>query len=830
MEHKNTKIKLLKKLGIHVSKHPKRVVLVTFIVTILMLLGMGAAIETGSTEFRTNINDLFPDYNEVEILNEIENDFGNGEPYIVLIKADDVLTPEVFVKTVELAQKLQEDEEVLKYIVGETDLEKSNYVYSLPVTLANYYLYKQGKYDPTTSELYNTASNFNSSLEIRDLIIGLMNDPVISDMEKSLIRSLLPTTFDPVSNDKVTSMVLMVQLDSSISDKKLEEIELHIRDDIIDDIRTDDVEMYSYAFGLLSPSYAEAEAELEPLFMLMVIAIFILSLINYRRFSDALLANLTVLIVIIWTFCIIGILGYDYNFLNIMVPFLVTGLAIDFSFHSIIGYRERLGGKGKPEVRIKQAVIKMVTFVGVAFILATITTTFGFLSNIVSDLSAMGEFGIIAAFGIIFACLLNLTFAPAVRELIDLRRLKKGKMLQGEISSAKITARPGKVLGPLSKTVKKPWVLIIVLILLCLPGYAILPDIRASYDPTGELLETQEITKAYRELNDDYSVGTEMILIRIDGDLENPQVWQAINQSINNAGDDKYVATQNGTAKIEWVGLLLQSIGRTDPGYRAVDADLDGIPDPGVASNDLVQMLDNISIAFPTLNQYIHKGPGGYDGVILRVITRTNVGQHGLDARSELTNDLQPVYDTNAKIQFTGEPIIWNKGLNDFTESLIFSTFLVIIFAFFLLLIVFGLLYRSPLLGVLTALPPIMAFGWTLGFMALIGIPLNMMTAFVGALTIGLGIDYPIHLVTRWAEERKKGGALLKCYTISIRSTGKELTFSALTTLSAFIAFALMPMPVMAQFGIVMIVSIFFCLLGAVFVMPLLICIWHRFD
>ncbi len=41
-----------------------------------MIFGAFASLETGHSEFRTNINDLFPDYEEVEILNEIESDFG----------------------------------------------------------------------------------------------------------------------------------------------------------------------------------------------------------------------------------------------------------------------------------------------------------------------------------------------------------------------------------------------------------------------------------------------------------------------------------------------------------------------------------------------------------------------------------------------------------------------------------------------------------------------------------------------------------------------------------------------------------------------------------
>ncbi|WP_455392974.1 efflux RND transporter permease subunit, partial [[Eubacterium] cellulosolvens] len=737
--------------------------------------------------------------------------------------------PKVFDKTALVVAQFKADTKVWANVIGENDLEKSFSIVSLPNILAEYNLMLTSQYTSTGAPIsINDSLRLSSGEEIRDLIRQYLNDNQIPDIYKSLTKSLLPKDFEPDSNIKVKTMALYVSLNGSLSDKEIEEIELHMRDDIIDDIRGDGVEMYSYAFGLLSDSYAEAEAAMEGPFMLTVIAIFALSLINYRRLSDALLANLTLLIVIIWTFCIIGIIGFNYNFLNIMVPLLITGLAIDFSFHAIIGYRERLWGKNKPEKLVKNAAVAMISFVGVAFLLATVTTTFGFVSNIISDLPAIAEFGIGAALGIVFACVLNITFVPAMRVILDKRRLKKGKELKGAIPPEKIAAKPGKILGPLSKTVKYPWALLVVLIILAIPGYYLLPNMRATYDPTGELLDNQDITQAFRVLNKDYSVGTESILVRIDGDFENPELWQAVNSSINNAANDVYIATDDGIAKVEWIGVMLTTIGTTDPNYMAIDSNQDGIPDPDTSPLNIRLMLDNLSSNFPMINQYIHKGPQGYDGVVIRFISRTNLGEYGFKAKDELKEDMQPVYDLSAKVEFTGEPIIWNKGLDDFRESLIMSTILVLIFAFVLLIIVFGVVYKSPALGFLTAIPPILAIGWTLSFMALVGIPLNMMTAFVGSFTVGLGIDYPIHLVTRWVDERKRGNSIIKCYTISIRSTGKELGFSALTTLSAFIAFALMPMPVMKEFGIVMVAAIVFSFLGAVFLMPMLIRFWHR--
>ena len=132
------RIKGLKKLGNYVSIHPWKIIIGTIIITILMIMGSGIALETGHLQFRTNINDLFPDYPETKVMENIQSDFGDVEAYIVLIKADDVLTPQVFEKTLELEEKFKNDSMVWDNIIGKNDYEKHFSIVSLPTILIGY--------------------------------------------------------------------------------------------------------------------------------------------------------------------------------------------------------------------------------------------------------------------------------------------------------------------------------------------------------------------------------------------------------------------------------------------------------------------------------------------------------------------------------------------------------------------------------------------------------------------------------------------------------------------------------------------------------------------
>ena len=828
-------MKSLERLGSAVANRPGTTIIVFSLLTALIIAGALWSVSSGRSEVRTDINGMFPRYEEVHILEEIQEDFGDIEPFMILVEANDVFEPDVFKRVAELERRLKEDKQIRKYIAGESESDKNASFYSLPGILAAYEpREKTGSPVTANATIAKGTSEFQSAAEIRALYNSYQNDRNVSATEKNLIRSFLPQdTEEQVSNDKSPrAMVMMVLLDGSFTSEELESVEVHINNNVVEGLSGDGVDFYSYAYGLLADSYSEAEKATEPLFMLAIALTFIISLINYRRLSDSLMSNLTVLLVVIWTFCAVGILGFDYSFMNMMVPILLVGLAIDFSFHGLIGYRERLDGEGTPEERVRGAAKGMIAFVGVAFFMATLSTASGFFANVSSALPLITEFGIVAALGIIFIFIFNLTFVPAVRVWLDLRRLRKGKPLTGVIPHQELSGSGGPIVGALSKTLTYPWPIVFVLafILLAIPGFALVSSIKASYDPTGELLETQSITRAFKTINQDFSVGTESILVRIDGDLENPAVWQAIAASIDNASDDKYISVVDGVAGVEWIGAIMPAVGALDPAYARMDADRDGLPDTGTDPQTIRVTLDKLIEVFPSAKQYIHKGDSGYDSLLIRVAGKTNMGEHGLDARDDLKEDFWPVYNEMAKISYTGQPIIWNKGINEFSDSLISSTVLVIIFAGLLLVVTYGVISRSPFLGFLTIIPSITAVGWTLGVMVLADIPLNMMTAFVGSLTVGLGIDYPIHLVTRWADERRRGHSVLECYAISIRSTGKTVFFSALTTLSAFIAFSLMPMPVMKQFGIVMVIAITFCFLSAFLMMPLLIRFWHRKD
>ncbi|MCK5254123.1 MAG: MMPL family transporter, partial [Thermoplasmata archaeon] len=180
--------------------------------------------------------------------------------------------------------------------------------------------------------------------------------------------------------------------------------------------------------------------------------------------------------------------------------------------------------------------------------------------------------------------------------------------------------------------------------------------------------------------------------------------------------------------------------------------------------------------------------------------------------------------------QATGMALIWGIAFDQMNLYMIQSIIIVVVFAFGFLIAYNSIKRKDPILGIITGIPPIFVLGWMFLTMYLASIPLNLMTSMVGAIVIGLSIDYPIHIVNRWVHETEQGKTLRAVYNITLGSTGREVVFSGITTLLALGTFFMLPMEAMRMFGMVMFIAIFYSIMGALVLTPLMLRYWGPKD
>jgi len=128
--------------------------------------------------------------------------------------------------------------------------------------------------------------------------------------------------------------------------------------------------------------------------------------------------------------------------------------------------------------------------------------------------------------------------------------------------------------------------------------------------------------------------------------------------------------------------------------------------------------------------------------------------------------------------------------------------------------------YRSPRKSIVPILPITVAIVVTGGLMYVLGYSRTLVTASLNSLTIGLGIDFSIHVMERYFEERKKGHPPEKAVEITVTSIGKPILTSGLTMAGGFAAMLVSPFPIMSDFGAVSLIAILLSLILALTVVP----------
>jgi len=765
-----------------------------------------------------DINDMLPQTDEVEALKEIQEDFFDTEAASVVTMGEPVLSPTYFRELADVVEAWATTPMVRDNLVAAPERA----IVSIPTSLAQYDLMLEGNSAPSIEELLARARSYGDAEEIRQLALAYDADANMPPMFKTSFWLLFPVDTDHDLTDVPTKGLLFAELDGSLEVDTLTEVLLKMES--LAKENTKAVETYMYSDGLLGHYMAEAEAQMEGIFFLLIFIMIAILWVAFRRMSDTGITMISLLLAVLWQIGIISWMGYALDMFQFMVPLLLLGLGIDFSLHLLINYREGLGGEDGAEARTERAIRRVFKVTVPALVLASLTTMIGFASNMMFDFAAMFKFGLGATIGIGAVLLVNLFFVLPWRVIWDRR---SGKQLEkGVIEVDRIDAKPGKLVRYGFRSLDRAKVLVALFFIIAIPGLVLAPTMKGEYDPRDELIEDQDLSIAATTMMEEFAMGTETMFLRVLEDWSDADAWQRMYASLDELGTSDMVGKVDGQMVAIWAGPLLPSYSMMDPDltvlWMTVSDDWTTVS-PNASPENLTLLLDTMYAAFPEFSNYVHMEDGEYRSMLVTVPTKTNWGEKGLALRSEVDDIFSPRFD---EYQATGMALIWGVAFDQLTDMMVRSVIFVVVFAFVFLIALYSYRRKDPVLGIMAGTPPILVLGWMYLTMMALGIPLNMMTAMVGAIIIGLSIDYPIHIVNRWVYETDEGNSLRKVYNITMGSTGREIVFSGVTTLLALGSFLLLPMEAMRTFGIVMFIAVFYAIIGALVFTPLMLRMW----
>jgi uncharacterized protein len=138
------------------------------------------------------------------------------------------------------------------------------------------------------------------------------------------------------------------------------------------------------------------------------------------------------------------------------------------------------------------------------------------------------------------------------------------------------------------------------------------------------------------------------------------------------------------------------------------------------------------------------------------------------------------------------------------------------------------LVFRRAERALVPLVPIALATGWSALVLFATRVPLNPMSATLGALVIAISTEFAVLLSERFRQERAAGREVAQALAHTYRSTGRAVLASGVTAIAGFGVLAVSDFRMLRDFGIVTVVDLTVSLLGVLIVLPSVLVLAER--
>lgn len=586
---------------------------------------------------------------------------------------------------------------------------------------------------------------------------------------------------------------------------------------------------------------------LPPILLVMLLTLAVV----YRDVVDIALGMVGTLVALLWTFGLMGWFGLFNQQVALVAPVLVVGISIDFGLHVFMRYRER----GGAENGIRDSIRYSTTSVAFAFLLVTITAAIGFMPNVTSPVSVIRALGISITLGIVSSLLIFVTLVPALKVSVEGLLQRVGFERRNAPLGDGTYLRRGLLTSVTVARRAAPVVLVLVVVASAFGALSFTELDQETYqhidfeveewktDLPGPMAFDAFESESAREIQfqqrfqpDNQGAGPSQsfaytqFLIR--GDVTDPAVVDAIRSAEDDADEasDDVVLRQGGSVELVTPVSLMQAVTARSPAfaetYENADTDGDGVPD-----RNLVDVYDQFyEVAPEQASRVIERTDDGeYRSARLFVPTRPSASIDRAETMNGIADSMEE--PSGMTVTAVGAGTVTDTRITKLTNSIVRTMLLALGAIAVLLVVVYRIAYDSASLGLVTAAPVVFALALVFGGMYLAGIPLTFETSLLVSITIGLGVDYNIHVSSRVAEELERGADIWTALSNTVTVTGGALLGSAVTSGGAFALMVIAPDGRLQSFGAIVAFALAVSFLLSVFVLPSLLLLWaHGMD
>jgi len=134
------------------------------------------------------------------------------------------------------------------------------------------------------------------------------------------------------------------------------------------------------------------------------------------------------------------------------------------------------------------------------------------------------------------------------------------------------------------------------------------------------------------------------------------------------------------------------------------------------------------------------------------------------------------------------------------------------------------------MMSVIAMLPILVTLLFNFGLMGLFNIPLNIATALVSSIAIGIGVDFSIHFITWYRNELRAAPDIYLAIKHSIERKGRAILYNMFVIFGGFIVLTLSHFVPLMQFGLLVSGCMVFSGVGALVIVPAVLRLLAKHD
>ena len=565
--------------------------------------------------------------------------------------------------------------------------------------------------------------------------------------------------------------------------------------------------------------------------------------VTLRSFKAVGLGFLGLMILLVWLKGISNLIGLKASLtLDLIVPIAMISLGADFLIHAVDRYNEERTRRRQPIQALRAGLAGVLG----ALVLASLSDGIAFLANITSGIETIIGFGVAAGIAVLSNFIIMGILIPLVIMRLDQRK--------AALSEADL---PAAISNPVSNpgTSRSRLAIARLVLVLARAPWLLLPLVAIGTGLTTWLafqLDPKFDPKDFLDADSDFVVGVDKLdeyiapslsgepaIIYIRGDLTDHRALRGLGEFLHRLGANENVGRDQEGNVFLYSRTVFQLLGRLTgtpaarsaveeaTGVKITDQNADDLPDtPDQLAAAYGYMLENgvpldeEALAYSTaqVGQILAREDREYATVISLGILGAREQANLARARRSLDRDLEPLLElpSISEAGVTGSPFTREATLIATTRALTISLPVAAVACFLLL----ALWMRSAGYAFVTTLPVALVVSWLYAFMYLTGYSLNFVTATIAAVSIGVGIDYSIHMTQRFRQELPRHDDAHSALQTAAAGTGTALAGSAASSMVGFAVLGFAPMPLFSTYGVISAVMVLMAGLASLLVLP----------